>query len=60
MKTEKKTQGQLKSELANLRKRIAELEKQEAEHKLKKENLQETKELFKKTFVSQLDALFIL
>jgi PAS domain S-box-containing protein len=60
MKKEKKTRGQLISELAKLRQRIAELEKGEAEHKLKEQTLRESKELFEKTFVSQLDALFIL
>jgi len=60
MKEEKKTRGQLISELAKLRHRIAELEKKEAEHKLKEQTLRESKELFEKTFVSQLDALFIL
>ncbi len=60
MKKEKKTRGQLISELAKLRQRIAELEKGEAEHKLKEQTLRESKELFEKIFVSQLDALFIL
>ena len=60
MKTEKKTKGKLGSELVKLRRRIAELEKSEDEYKLKEQILRETKELFEKTFVSQLDALFIL
>jgi PAS domain S-box-containing protein len=60
MKKEKKTRGQLISELAKLRQRIAELEKGEAEQKLKEQTLRESKELFEKTFVSQLDAFFIL
>ncbi len=60
MKKEKKTRGQLISELAKLRQRIAELEKTEAEHKLTEQTLRESKELFEKTFISQLAALFIL
>ncbi len=60
MKKEKKTRGQLISELAKLRQRIAELEKTEAEHKLTEQTLRESKELFEKTFLSQLDAFFIL
>jgi PAS domain S-box-containing protein len=60
MKKEKKTRGQLISELAKLRQRIAELERGEAEHTLKERTLRESKELFQKVFVSQPDALFIL
>ncbi|MGD8314701.1 MAG: PAS domain S-box protein [Syntrophobacterales bacterium] len=60
MKEEKKTRGQLISELAKQRHRIAELEKKEAGLKLKEQALRKSKELFEKTFVSQLDALFIL
>jgi PAS domain S-box-containing protein len=56
----KKTTGQPISELAKLHKRIAELEKGEAEYKLKEQSLRKSKELFEKTFVSQLDALLIL
>ena len=60
MKKEEKTRGQLISELAKLRQRIAELEKGEAEYKLKEQTLKKSKELFEKIFVSQPDALFIL
>ena len=60
MKKEKKKEGQLTSELADLRQRVVELEKREAEYKLKKQTLRKSKELFEKIFVSQLDALFIL
>lgn len=60
MKKKKKTRDQLNGELATLRQRVAELEKRESEYKLKEQSLRDSNELFKKTFVSQLDALFIL
>lgn len=60
MNKEEKTTGQPISELAKLRQRIAELEQGKAEYKLKEQSLRKSKELFEKTFVSQLDALFIL
>jgi PAS domain S-box-containing protein len=60
MKMEKKTRGQLTSELVKLGQRIGELEKRETEYKLKEQSLTKSKELFEKTFSSQLDAFFIL
>jgi PAS domain S-box-containing protein len=43
-----------------LEQRVKELEKEAAEHKRAEESLRESKELFEKTFISQLDAIFIL
>jgi PAS domain S-box-containing protein len=60
MKDEKKTQKQLIEELVEMRQRVAELNATQTELKQAEENLRESKELFEKTFVSQLDALFLL
>ncbi|UCE82638.1 MAG: hypothetical protein JSV47_13200, partial [Deltaproteobacteria bacterium] len=46
MKKEKKTRGQLISELAKLRQRIAELEKAKVELERAEEQLRQTKEVF--------------
>jgi len=57
---ENKTRKQLISELAALRRRVAELAASEAEYKQVEDALRESKEVFEKTFTSQRDAIFIL
>jgi diguanylate cyclase (GGDEF)-like protein/PAS domain S-box-containing protein len=59
MNDEKKTKEQLIKELLEMRQRIAELEKSEAEHKRLEEELQESEEKHRELFEEAMDAIFI-
>jgi diguanylate cyclase (GGDEF)-like protein/PAS domain S-box-containing protein len=59
MKDEKKTKEQLINELLEMRQRISELEKSEAEHKRLEEDLQESEEKHRELFEEAMDAIFI-
>lgn len=59
MKDEKKIKKQLISELAELRQRVAALEKIETERKWTEEALRKSEERYKKQFEEAIDAIFI-
>jgi diguanylate cyclase (GGDEF)-like protein/PAS domain S-box-containing protein len=59
MNDKNKTKEQLLNELLEMRQKIAELKKSEAEHMRLKDDLQESEEKYRKLFEEAMDAIFI-